>query len=234
VRPIHETRAYAWTVVLAFEYQLKDDAEKITGIDEAAFNNLFSGAGRVFAKGKTLRAELAFQNYDAFLDFVVPTEERENYDDKIVDFLYEEKTFFIERTQKFRNPWAVVDEFPTRVNEFKSNVVLLFDSFLVDANGEVGGTPVVKDMFIFESPYRRSDVAGAKYENAFYIFYYYLGTAEQNPEIVIFDRFANQPIWYLLALLGTAAVVGISWAIFAFFRSRKTETTLASDKPAGW
>jgi hypothetical protein len=88
-------------------------------------------------------------------------------------------------------------------------------------------------MYVFSSSFRRTEVKNTVNQEQIgrtfnYIFTY--GDQNGTDEIVIFDRFANTPIWYGLAVLTSGIFIAGTYIIISRKRSGETPTPVQSTK----
>lgn len=186
---------YSWTVGLQMRHELS--SEMITdGAVDSIREHLTSATYdkdinfNVRHIGAELRIDLRIADFDTFLTFV-----GQDLDDlDIVDFEVRERLFFIERTQTFENPLHLAMNRLQEINQF------------VRTQANVSAT-APENFFVFRSTFRRSNVEGA-YESRSTLaaFYYYFNSEAEY--VVLFDRFANQPIWYAIGLLSAGVFMG--------------------------
>ena len=151
---------------------------------------------------------IVFEDYDSFKDF--------NGIDLTADAnrKLEEKSglFTIERTVTLSDPY-------TRFLDPATNATA---QLMVEFNTLFNGGGDVDYGYVFASSVRRTSTNAVEHEvdYASGYWYYYYGVTN-NPadtqEIVIFDRRANTPIWYGVAIVATAVFMGL---FYLFSRKR--------------
>ena len=198
-----------WPVGIAFKYELTDDhiSESVQDKIMDYLNELAKGVERhaltvgAYASGDTMQIMLRFASYKSFLRFngVNPTPEKMNFYSRTIS----KKAFFVERTITFVNPWIALEDHTLRLDEL--------DHFMRTAGAGVAPEVPTEHIYIFESDTRRTKMSGSYHtENtiAKYNYYYHADGTNAVTEIVVFDRFANQPLWYGLGLAATAIFMG--------------------------
>ena len=103
--------------------------------------------------------------------------------------------FFIERTRTIPNPWALKTQ----------NTIRHAFEYMFGANVET------EISYIFASSHRRTRVEGATLERRGLAWFYIFENYED--DIVIFDRFANTPIWYVIGVGATVIFMAGLWFI---------------------
>ena len=192
---------FPWPVIFVIKYELNTE---IISQDAVAGINIFlqsrtqniDATAKAHHAGKTLQIEIEFDNYKTFLQFngINPDED----DLKVIDIQFRERLFFLERTITFENPWLVIQDNMTAVNQIDQEVRTRVGQANIKGDAE--------HIFVLRSSFRRTNVTGNyKNENMIIAHYYYFrGNGENVPEQVkLFDRFANQPIWYAIGLGAT-------------------------------
>jgi hypothetical protein len=201
-----ETIEYPWPIILIMKYELKTET-----VPMEALNNLSSQIEwDIYQSGTTVQIEMYFENFAAFAELF-------HVEQFPVSVVQKQKLFFIERTIKFQNPLSVAPLAP--IDALNQKVAAAYTTYLNDGYNLY---------YVLESQTRRSRLDAAyKSENktTHYLYYFKPDAAE----IEIFDRFANQPIWYALALVGTGAFMAICYGIL---KSRRKSVDNTFDKVA--
>ena len=209
-----EYRTYPWTVVLMMRFTLPSGDTNQSAIDNVLSyidDDVLYGVdarGSVGQSGSSLLVELRFthtcdndceevcaRNFYNFSNFFSLDTDSETLNN-IVLFEWTESLFFFERTQTFKNPWIMaqggdmssIHRVETRVRSQFTNIGENFEKF-----------------YVFQSAIRRSTMDNAyRSENMISHFNYFFRSCGETAvqEIVIFDRFANQPMWYIIAVGG--------------------------------
>ena len=201
---------YPWQVIMVMKYTLSSEtinAGAVGGIETFLDKEMekVNGHAELHKSGKVLQIQLHFNTYRAFLNY---NGFNNSESVRVVTFKMEETLFFFNRTQTFENPWLVLER-----NDKMQRVNAI--------NGEVekwvgiSAITKVEHVFVFASSFRRTDVTGNyKMERDFSNYFYFFrgnsnAESEKVPEnIVLFDRFANQPIWYVIGL-GVTLIFGV-------------------------
>ena len=220
VKTTEYSAKYPWPVILILKYELNpttaDTTDAIKNINTYLDNltkdkNIETG---VYTDDSALEIQLGFEDYETFLDFNGVTKSDDELA-KVVGVKMEEKTFFYERTETFENPWKTISgnmEKIIAINEEINTASLNYTS--------------VEYFFIFDSSMRRTSVPAAyKSENmiADYFYYFYGDSGTRTDEIVIFDRFQNDPIWYVLAVIGAGVFMV---AVYLIFRGKESKAKI--------
>jgi len=197
-KPKEELIEYPWAVILVLKYELNDAEVPTNSIKELETELKKTLPVGVFHNDTDLQIQLEFKDYEAFMKF-------NGSEMAAVKHRHEKKLFYIERTLTFENPWEVVDS--TKINAITTEISgrgLLIKS---DA----------KHFFVLETGFRRSSVETAyKSENLITHWnYYFYGCGEEAPtEIVLYDKFANQPAWYMVAIGATAIFMLLMFFVY--------------------
>ena len=148
--------------------------------------------------GRRVRVELDFKYQEEFWDFNNMNHEAAQH---TVDI--SRGVLFIERTRTIPNPWSAI---------------------LADGNN--GGTRAIKDEFerifgvsnieseityLFVSAHRRTTTNADEIERHGLAWFYIFGDLEE--DIVLFDRFANTPIWYVIGVGATVIFMAGLWFV---------------------
>ena len=206
---VHESREYPqnWGVILVMRYELRSE-EVDANLLKALLDDMdvmFHGAQNAFhqtwVRGTALQVELHFERYEDFTKFFGLNKEL----DKTIDFKLQEEMFFVHRTIKFDNPWNHV------INNDK--VVHLRERVSWHYAGQLSATVDRRDVFVFASATRRSSVEGSYRtdRNVGEYIYYFNSSVEQ---IVIYDKFANSPMWYVTGIGATIVFMGIVYLAY--------------------
>ena len=135
---------------------------------------------------------LGFENFGELGDFYGLTQ-----DSLPVTCEIKRGAFFAGRTYTFDNPWdAVLKSDSTKHSGITTKVENLFD---VKADS-------YKFIYVFVSKNRRTDTNATKSVNNLGSYNYYFLVPDAGDEPVqIFDRLANSPLWYVIAVALTGA-----------------------------
>jgi len=91
----------------------------------------------------------------------------------------------------------------------------------------------VQRVFVFESNFRRTKVTGHFLRrNEISTFDYYF--KETTDEITIFDRDANQPMWYAMGICATVIFMFVTYLVVANSRKRRYNTSATSSTEVQW
>ena len=158
----------------------------------------YVGLGR---NGDTLQLLLEFDNRESFIQFnqILRLPIRET----AVEIV--SSPFFLERTLTIPNPIV-----PSLLETNSLRTQRIIDHL----TQEFGGTADVSFIYVFGSSFRRSDsnspVAVERRGDAwFHIFPVY--EPQDLGDIIIFDRFANTPIWYGIGIAATVLFMAGIW-----------------------
>jgi len=196
---------YPWSVILIMKYDLKTETAPADALDQIkAQINPIMGENEysVWQSGTVVQIEMYFENYSAFAEMFHVEQIAQ------VKVSTSEKLFFIERTIKFQNPIKDIKDKKT-LNDVDTKVKTAYGDYLtLNPYGLY---------FVLESPTRRTKIETSyKHENVgLHYMYYFRNDVDQ---IEIFDRYANQPIWYVIGLGGTFVFMGLIWL---YFKSKK-------------
>jgi hypothetical protein len=196
------TRDYPWGVVLVMKFNLADaaliPAGTITGLNEymdgrAANLNMNT---QIWADDKVMQIEMYFNDYESFLAFnkIAYNDETLN---SAVTVEMKHGLLYDERTITFDNPLLTLGN---KIELGKINTE-------VRARLGASVTGDAEYYYIFESTVRRSRVDNtyreAENQGTAYVYFF-----DENPaKVVIYDRFANYPVWYGGAVAATAAAM---------------------------
>jgi len=161
-----------------------------------------------------------YKEYARYFDFY--NTDRRDVDHYIINTTIEEKAFYRERTQTFENPWkTALDNAPWKVAELVSHIEAGYRGYIKSAEPEY--------LYLFMSSFRRSEVTGtvstSRAIDAYdYLFIY--GADERSvDQIKIFDRFANSPLWYVIAVAATIIFMIAAYFVFAKMKKMRYNGT---------
>ena len=205
-----EEIAYPWAVILVMSFQLSS-----TSVPEGAVEALSKKLDlkNISHEKDTLKVGLYFKTYDDFSEYFDVTHiNRKDQNTGGVETEIVRKSFTYERTITFENPWKTVLENRAGVIEsIRTETVKLFSTSLKSSTPEY--------YYVLLSDYRRTRVPGAvSSTNLLGVYEYsfiYGPDPESVDEILIFDRFANSPAWYGVAVGATAFFMIVTYIVFA-------------------
>jgi len=198
---------YPWQVILGITFEMKNE-QILAGAVGTLKEKLDTPHVTHLGAKKELHIVFVFKDFSKF-----NTHFEMNVSDKI-DVEIITKTFFRERTITFKNPWVAVSE-NEEARDVTAGIVETVRSTVTASYLDPAILP--EYYYIFASSIRRTNVPNSTRSqitgNYDYVF------DDSTDEVLIFDRFANQPIWYGIAV-GAAGIFMIA-AYLLFARAKK-------------
>jgi hypothetical protein len=194
---------YAWPVILIMQFELREvtvEQNAISSLKELINNE------NVIHEQNILQVGLVFDNYDKFAEyFGINPNAYKSIDTQIV-----KSTFFYERTITFKNPWnTVLGHARNKITSIHLAVTSLFN--LKNPSADPGY------IYVLSSSFRRTKVdntIGREQNGRTFDYVFMYGGQNGTDEIVIFDRFANTPIWYGSALFACGIFIACAYVTF--------------------